>query len=320
MKIKQLSFTLLLLYLSFFGMAQQKNHPAVTYNNVIVNEHQLLMALVTDYLMYTVQSNDAQGIEQKRIQVIKQVDIAIEKIKSLTPFEEDTHMRDEALAVLMMYKEAYTQDFTTINTLKAESQKSYEAMRQYLKAEELAENKLNRTLLRFQKAQLAFAEKYELTISMENDELPMDIIFQVYKYNREVFLLYFKVFMQNDACLKALYTYDGKKLEQERLKLLQDTEEVITALESMEAYQQDNDYKESALAYVEFHQTFAQEGMVKLVAFFNQKERSKAETDQANALLDTYNVALEEVNDAFHEANIRLFQKYIPQEVQHKTE
>ncbi|MGB0522154.1 MAG: LIC11966 family surface protein [Flammeovirgaceae bacterium] len=293
----------------------QKNHPGVDYNDVIVGEHRVLLTLVTDYLVQTVHSDDFKGIEQKRLQVISQVESAIEKIKALGSFEGDTKMRDEALAVLGMYKEAYTQDFNTINSLKAKSQESYQAMAQYLMAEEMAEVKLNNTLKRFNKAQQEFAKRHNLIIDMGEEVHPMDIIFQVYKYNREVFLQYFKVFIQNEACLNALSKHDGDLLEQERLKLLKYAHEAEARLMTMKAYKKEVDYKQSAINYVVFHQASAQKWMAELAQLFKKPTLTQADIHKANDLIDTYNIGLGKAEDDFNHANISLLQTYIPQEL-----
>lgn len=299
------------------GFAQEKvkNHPGVDYNDVIVGEHRVLLSLVTDYLVQTVHSEDFAEIERKRKQVIDQVESAITKVQSLGDFEGDTKMRDEALAVLRMYKEAYTQDFNTINTLRAESQKSYEAMTQYLRAEELAEEKLNNTLKRFNKAQEEFADRHNLIIDMGGKKHPMDIIFQVYKYNREVFLQYFKVFIQNESCLNALYEQDAEKLDRERKKLILYAQDAHASLKSTETLKQDGNYKQSAMAYISFHIKFAQGGMLDLVKYFNNKSPERADATAAQKLLDQYNQELGQAEDAFHTANILLLRTHIPQEL-----
>ena len=304
-----------LLCIASSSFAQTKNHPGVDYNDIIVGEHHALLALVTDYLVQTVHSDDYKSIDLMRKQVIDQVENAISKIEALGPFEGDTKMRDEALEVLKVYKEAYTEDFNTINSLKAESQKSFEAMAQYLKAEELVEEKLNNTLKRFNRAQQEFAMRHNLTIENGKRKHPMDIIVQVYKYNREVFLQYFKVFIQNEACLNALYKQDGDLLDKERLKLLLHAQEARVTLKGMAPFQQDEQYKSSALSYISFHQEFAQDDMLKLVKIFHKDQITSEDIKQANRVLTKYNADLKAAEDAFHNANILLLQTYIPQDL-----
>ena len=201
-------------------LAQQFEEPAA-YNNYIVGEQNKVLAKVIEYIVQSVHNEDFSAVENKRLQVIGQIETAIQRIEKLEPFEKGDKLKLEALEVLKLYKEAYKEDFSEINVLKKNRESSFEAMEQYFEAQDKAELKMNKTAERFNNAQKAFIEKHALIMEEAEKDKTMEVISNVNKYSRDVFLEYFRISKLNAACLDALSAQNPDLLEKKRVALLE---------------------------------------------------------------------------------------------------
>ena len=313
--IKQLtiSFVICLSFLPFVGKAQRfsTDSPA-DYNNYIVAEQSKLMEKVVEYIVQTVHNNNFREVESKRLEVIGQIETSLYKLKQMSDFKGDNSMKEEALGMFKLYREAYVNDYSQINMLKQDRESSFKAMERYFQAQDQAEEKLRNSADQFDQAQKDFAKRHNMTIKEAESDGTMSNIVEVNKYSRKVFLEFFKVSKLNGKALDALNTQEPDKIEAARKVLLEGANEAFQSLSKIKDYEGDDEYRSRTLAYVAYHKLFAQNDLVKLKEILAKEERSDEEVDLYNQIIQTYNIDIQTLIKNFNDANNSLLRKHIP--------
>jgi len=169
---------------------------ASDYNNYIMREMSAAVQKNFEYISFNVHNDEFELIESRRKEVIQQIIQSKEKIKEMPPLDGDTRLRDEAVETLTEYQHAFELDYKLLIGLKKKSKDSYEAMEEYWKAEDKAEEKVNKATVRLRKAQQVYASKNNMKVvdGKENDALEqkMTRIMAVNTYWREIYLQFFK--------------------------------------------------------------------------------------------------------------------------------
>ena len=302
---------------------------ALKFNNLLVNEQNLVSAKNLEYVSYSVHSEDFTTIEQKRLDVVKQIDKSFKTISEKEAVEEVVKMKEEVLEVLKMYRTVFSLDFVTVNELKQNKQSSYQSMENYFKAQDAAEKKLSKASDRFSKAHERFAKKMGLELQAQEEDLKQAkkfaVINEVYGYTREVFLIQFKVSKADAEFMDALATQKSASyLDNKRVKLEQVSAEAVKTLKEKKGFKGDSKYKDSALDLVKFYEEMASKNysdMVELARVQVKKpdNLSRDEVDRYNELADNYNQTIaiynqkmQELTLKFNEENNKLLQKYVP--------
>lgn len=311
---------------SSFGQAQ---NAALEFNNLLVNEQNLVSAKNLEYVSYSVHSEDFATIEAKRLDVVKQIDASYKTIFEKNAPEEAVKMKEEVLEVLKMYKNVFTLDFVEVNELKQNKQSSYQAMENYFKAQDAAEKKLSKASERFSKAQERFANKMGVQLQAQEEDIKQAenfaVINEVYGYTRKIFLIQFKVSKADAEFMDGLTeNKSASYLDNKRAKLEDIANEAVKALKSEKGFKGDANYKNSALDLVKFYEEMAKKNyddMVQLVKMQakNPDKLSRDEVAQYNELVNNYNETIaiynkkmQELTMNFNEENNKLLQKYVP--------
>jgi hypothetical protein len=302
---------------------------ALEFNNLLVNEQNLVSAKNLEYVSYSVHSEDFATVEQKRLDVVKQIDKSSKTISKKDAPAEAAKMKEEVLEVLKMYKKVFTLDFVEVNELKQSKQNSYQAMENYFKAQDAAEKKLSKASQRFSKAQERFAKKMDVELKVQEEDAKevekFAVINEVYGYTRQIFLIQFKVSKADAEFMDGLSeNKSASYLDSKKSKLEDITGEAVKALKSTKSFKGDSKYKNSALDLVKFYEEMAKKNygdMVKLATLKakNPKKLSRDEVNDYNDLvnkynetINTYNQKIQELNSKFNEENSKLLQKYVP--------
>lgn len=301
------------LSISTTAIAQSFNtEDPVTYNNYIVAEQSELMSKVVEYIVETVHNNNYREVESKRLEVIGQIEMSINKLKQMAPFKGDSQMKDEALAVFKLYREAYVNDYSQINMLKKDRESSFKAMEMYFNAQDQAEEKLQQTAQKFTLAQQEFAKNNNMKIAEAERDGTMSAIAEVNKYSRKVFLEFFKISKLNGKCLDALNSQDAAIIEAARIALLEGSQSAKDNLTAFSAFKGNNEFRSRTLAYVAYHTLFAQNEVLELKRILETEDRTNEDIDRYNEIIQTYNKDIQTLIKNFNDANVNLLRQHIP--------
>lgn len=311
---------LLIILSSFFTVSAQEDETQLSesaneigeYNNYIVHQQSMMMRRLVEYIVHSVHNENFKEVEDKRQGVLFQIDLAIHNLEKLKPLESGDEMREKALEVFKLYKKLYSEDYGKINLLKRTKENSFENMETYFDALDKAESEINNSFNELNKVQLDFAEKHELKIKEHEKDGTMEIIANLNKYSRAVFLEYFKVYKLSSAFMNETVEQNDETAETTGEALLKGTEDAYTNLKNIEAYKGDEDYKNKAMAYVAYNKLFSTKDFPSIMSILTKEERSQADIDSLNEILTQYYNDTNDLLNQFNNANLNLMRTHIP--------
>jgi hypothetical protein len=295
-------------------MAQGEESP-VDYFNAVIQEYNKVSVKNMNYLSTSVHSENDNEVDAARKDVMKQIEKSIASIQNIKAYKGDEKLKQDALEVLKIEQGTYQTDFSDAILLKKDSKSSFEAMEKYYKAQEKAEKKLSQASDKLALAQKNFAEKYkfELKTDEQNRALQANIT-RLNQYTRDIFLAYFKASKNNGIFFDALNANKVSAMESARLNILSSTEEGINKIKNIGSFDGDKSYMEKSIAVLQYYKSLASKDFVTLVKVTGKKdtERTQADVDQYNGVINDYNVKNQKYINEFNEANRKILQKTIP--------
>ncbi|KAA3630913.1 MAG: hypothetical protein DWQ02_17170 [Bacteroidetes bacterium] len=307
------SFSVFLLSFCFIGIlsAQEFSAP-VDYFDYLNNQHNQLVVKNLEYVQHSVHSEDVQEVEAKRIEVIEQLGKTILKVGTLPPYGEDDSIRKELLTVLKSYLESFEIEFTEINILKSKSSESYEAMQEYLDAQDAAEKKLAKAADQYQKAQREFAERHNIKLLEAEENSEINQINKVNAYYRVVFMKYFRISKLNAAFTDAMNARDVENMKIFRLKLLTAAREELKKLQLFPDFNGNTRFRDSGIEIVKFHKELAEEDYQKMVNIMGKEEISQEDVNTYNAIINRINNKVAELTNIYNNELNNLLRSNVP--------
>lgn len=288
------------------------------YNNFIMKEMAAAVQKNFEYISFTVHTDDYELMDAKRKEVIMQINESKDRIGKMPPIEGDTRLRDEAVEALKEYQHAFELDYKDIIGLKRKSKDSYEAMENYFKAEDKAEEKVNKATQRLRKAQQTYASKNNMRIVDARDddalEQKMARISAVNSYWRDIFLQYFRVSKEYDQMWDLLAQQKAGPLEHQRQVALKAAEDVLPALRAKPAFNGDREFRDQTIGIVEYYQKVANEDFSRIVELLNRKDMTQQDVDFVNGIVNRCNADHERLAYNWNIASQDLFKKNVDKE------
>jgi hypothetical protein len=317
----QFVFTFFLLTFFFFSsQAQEEDYNFKNpsdYNNYIMKEMTVAVQKNFEYISFNVHSDEFELLETKRREVTEQIIQSKEKIKSMPPLDGDSRLRDEAAEALNEYQRAFELDYREIIGLKKKSKDSFEAMEAYWKAEDKAEEKVNKATTRLRKAQQAYATKNNMKVvdgKGDNElEQKMAKITAVNNYWRDIYLQFFKVSKEYDQLWDLLSKEKAEPLDHQRKQVIKTVDGVLPVLKAKTSYNGDIEFRDQTIDLIEYYQQVAKTDFAKIVEVLKKKP-TQEEIDLVNAIINKCNADHERLVYNWNIASKDLFRKNIDEE------
>lgn len=312
--MKYLIQIVVFLLLSNFSLRAQQFSSPIEYFDYINEQHMALSQKNLEYLQYSVHSDDLQLIEEKRFAIIKQLAEAVIRIGQLPPYDGDAAMKDEMLKVLEMYISSFEVEYKDINHLKARSLESFEAMEEYLAAEDAAEKKLAEAAELFRTAQEHFAQKHNIQLKFAEENSEIAQINKLNDYYRSIFLRQFKVSKLDAIFWDAVEKKDPKEMEKARLSLLSAAKSESKKLSSFPAFNDNTSFRDAAKDKINFLESLAEKNYKTIITVTTkpQEQLTQEDVDEYNNTINTYNQKNQEYTDKYNSEMDKLFKANIP--------
>lgn len=285
---------------------------ASEYNNFIVDEQNKLIVKIIDYNISNIHNNDLEENNQKRLEVVRQIESSMEKINSLSPFKSDNKLKEAAIAVFSLYKETCDIEFNEINLLRKDRESSFASMENYLKAQSKAEEKLRTAGEQFIKAQHDFAGKHKITIKDISRQNYFEDVSQVNHYSRQVTLEYFRVSKADAYFLDALNNQQASVMEEKRKGILLSGELSMKQMKSIQPYHQDSAYKVKAIDLINYHKNLAENEYLELIQILQKKARTQQDISRYNQIVVKVNETSQKLLSEFNRENKEMLKRNIP--------
>jgi hypothetical protein len=303
------------------GYAQEEEFNlknAGDYNNFIMKVMTEAVQKNFEYLSFVVHSEAYDQMDEKRKEVVRKIIESKEKVSQMPPLDGDVRLRDESIEVLNEYKNAFDLDYKHIIGLKRKSKDSFDAMKEYFKAEDEAEEKLNKATQKLRKAQRIYASKNNMTVvdGKSDDELErkMARAKATNVYWRSVFIEYFKVSEAYDLMWESLNQRRAAAIDNERHKVVKVADATLPEIAAIPAFNGDTEFRDQTIAIIEYYRQVAEVQFGKITEHLKRPELTQPDIDAINSIINQCNADHERLAYNWNMASQELFRKNVEKE------
>ena len=287
---------------------------AVEYMNQIGTEFKAIQNATWDYTRSIAKNKSARKVDKNRIELIQTITTSLAKVKKIPAFNGKTYFRDSTIAFLEMNKSVVAQDYEKIMNMEEIAEQSYDLMEAYMKAQEVASDRLSEAGDRITAVEKKFAEENKVTLIETSDKVSNKLkkAGEMYEYYNPVYLIFFKSFKQEAYFMDALNKSDVSGMEQNKSMLSKTAQEGLELMSKVQAFKADETLKKACIEMLNFYKEEADKKFQVFIDFQTTKEgfekakktlESKKEKDRTKQDIDTYNKLVKEYNDATLEYN-----------------
>jgi predicted DNA-binding protein len=266
------------------------------------------------FMTYT--SASAHGKREKKVEALRsklmdEIQEARMNISGMPGYKGDKSYRDTAVNFMKFYYNVMNEDYAKIVNMEEIAEQSYDDMELYILAEEKVQEKLKEGNARMTEAQKQFAAKNNINLLADKSEMGemLDEVAGTNKHYHEVYLIFFKPYIQEQHLTEAISKGNITGIEQSKNAMLKYAQEGLTALASLKGYNGDKTLINGCTAMLKFYVKEADK-TAGVSDFFLTKERFdgiKKEMDKKSNRtkedVESYNKAVNDINKASQSYN-----------------
>jgi hypothetical protein len=284
---------------------------AVEYFQAIKTISDAVVTKNVELLQYAVHKDNPMEIETKRLEVFQVIIKGQQEAKAMKPLPTDQGLLRELNTIMDLYIESLQRDFMQLLELKSESDNSYEAMQLYLDSQSALEKKIQEANERFEKAQEAFAKANQITLLENEQNKEIETLNRMQRYQRAVFLKFFKVSKLNANFLDLLDANDPAALEKARRELLGVGQSELKSLRAMPDFNGFGGYRDAAVRFVDFFQEMAEKEYAHMTDIVRRGAQTQQDVDNYNNAIQKYNETASRLHNELNNALQELRQRNV---------
>jgi len=312
MKTISLTLTLFCILISSAISAQTFNN-ASEYLDFVGEEQQAITKNMWKYTKAVAHSKSDRSIGAKRKNLLKTIDKAIEKIEKADGFDGDEY-KNQVLKHMRLNKSLLNHDYAEIVDMKAVAEQSYDAMEAYIVAQEMADKKMEESQQEYESNFYAFAEKHNIEIIESENDLgrKMKISNEVFEHYNDMYLIYFKVYINEIYLWEAVEANDVSAIQQNSNALNAAAKEGLEILKTQSKYKNDDSVIKATKTAFEFFIDETENKMPQLTDFLILNEdfekiknnlEQTPERERTEEQIDAYNKKVKDINKAVKNYN-----------------
>lgn len=292
---------------------------ASEYLDFIATEQESVTKNMWKYTKAIAHSKNDRTINAKRNVLLKTVEKAIAKIENADGYDGEDYKK-QVLTYMRLNESLLNQDYAKIIDMKEVAEQSYDAMEAYVLARELADQKMEDAYNEYDTNFRLFAAKHNISIVESETDLgnKMKISNQVFNHYNELYLIYFKVSINEMYLIDALSKNDVGAIQQNANALSQTAKEGLEILKTVELYKNDKSIAEVTKDAFEFFIDEADNQVPQLTEFLILNEdfetikntlEKTPERKRTKEQIDTYNKKVKDINkavDNYNKVNTKL--------------
>jgi len=320
LSIRCISFLLLF----FAATTQSFSQTAVEYLNSMTVEFGEIKNGYFAYINQVAHGKSAKKADTKRQEVLGTIKAARTKIAKMKAYNGKTTLRDSLISYLDLSYNVMANDYAKIMDMEAISEQSYDFMEAYVKAQEIANDKINKGSDMVSAAVDSFAEENNITLSAASDDSRdriLKIANSVMKFQSDMSLLLFRSSFQEQQMIAGLSASNISAVQQSRQALIEASKAGLKSLDTIPSYKGDGTMEVACRNLLAFYQDEATNQIPGLLEFYLAKENfekikkvidskpkgsvTKEEADQYNGALQKYNNSIASYNAKNTELNTK---------------
>jgi hypothetical protein len=264
------------------------------------------------YASASAHGKEARKVENIRQKLLNEVQEARMNIGSMPSYKGDKSYRDTSVNFMKMYFNILNDDYARVLNLEEIAENSYDEMEALLNVKDAIDLKLEEGNKRVREAQIAFAKAHNVNlVEGEANALTekLNKVHDLNKYYNEVYLIFFKPYVQEQSLVEAISKKNVTGVEQSKNALRKYSEEGLEKLKTIKSYEGDNSVTDACKSLLQFYIkeadatatisefTLANENFDKIKTEFQKK------SDPSKADVDAYNNAVKDINNKSQKYN-----------------
>ncbi|WP_298894400.1 hypothetical protein [uncultured Psychroserpens sp.] len=307
MKSLSLKLTIILL-LVITTVSAQNFKNASDYLEFVAKEQKTITQSMWRYTKAVAHNKNDRSINNKRKNLIKSIDRAILRIKKAKSYDGDSY-KNQVLEHLNFNKNLLNQDYAKIIDMKAVAEQSYDLMEAYILAQEFANKKMEESQKNYERNFHDYATKHRIEIIENESDLgkKIDISNDVFTHYNDLYLIYFKVYINEVYLWEAVKVNDVSAIQQNANALNMAAKEGLDILKTIHSYKNDNSILLATQKVFEFFIDESKHQVPVITEFLilnEDFERIKVLLDQTpehtrtQVQIDNYNKKVKDINKA----------------------
>ena len=304
-------FAAILLFASNLSFAQDYDTP-LKYMDAISKQQENVSKKYMAYTSASAHGKREKKVEKLRNSLINEIDEARMNIGSMASFKGDKAYRDSAVNFMKFYYSVMNDDYSKIINMEEIAEQSYDEMEAYLLLQEKVDQKFEEANKKLTAAQKEFGGKNNINIIEGKSELGEKIkeAGAVSKYYHQVYLVFFKPYIQEKNLMEAIKKNNLTGMEQSKSSMLKYAQEGLVKLSAMKGYNGDLSLVGACKTLLNFYIKEAEKTSIindflltkeKFEAI--KKEMDKKGDKRTKEDVDAYNKAVNDMNKSSNDYN-----------------
>lgn len=303
----------IILFLITVSLSAQQFDNALVYLEFIGKKQEAIAKNSWKYTKAVAHSKSDAKIRQRRKVLIRSIDKAIKNISHANGFEGDD-FKNKVLANLNLQKQVLMNDYSKLIDMKEVAERSYDMMEAFFVAKDMADEKLEEAQNQYENDYYAFAAKNNINIIESDSDLSkkMKVSKEVFDYYNTMYLIFFKVSVNEIMLMEALKNNDVSGIQQYANSLAEESKAGLLKMEDVSLYKNDKSIVEVTKKAFQFYLDEAENQFPILIDFllltedFNkikktidntpQRKRTKAQVDAFNKKVKAFNKGVKTFN------------------------
>jgi predicted DNA-binding protein len=311
--MKQL-LTLIILACTGISLHAQDFDTPVKYMDYISTQRENISKKFMAYASASAHGKRARKVENLRLKLLDEVQEARMNIGSMPSFKGDKTYRDSAVSFMKLYYNILNEDYTKVLNIEEIAENSYDEMETLLLIRDGIDRKLEEGNSKIHGAEVEFAKNNKVTLVESTSELgeKLQQVHELDKYYNEVYLLFFKPYMQEKTLVEAVGKGNITSIEQTKNAMQNYAQAGLDKLKEMKSFQGDNSVLAACKFILQFYVKEASD-MSAITDYYLANERFEKmkkdyekKSEPTKADVEAYNKSVNEINKASNAYNQKI--------------
>jgi hypothetical protein len=307
-------FTLVIFFITGPAAAAQDFDSPVQYMDYISLQRGNISKKFMSYASASGHGKRARKVENLRMKLLDEVQEARMNISGMPSFKGDKTYRDSAVSFMKLYFNVLNDDYTKVLNMEEIAENSYDEMEALLMIKEGIDKKLEEGNAKLRKAEEDFAKAHNINLIESSSDLGEKLkqVHEMNKYYNEVYLLFFKPYMQEQSLVAAGGKGNITGIEQTKNTVQNYAQAGLDKLKDLKPYQGDNSMLFACRSMLQFYVKEAGD-MGAITDYYLTKERFEKiqkeyerKSEPSKADVDAYNKGVNEINKASEAYNRKI--------------
>lgn len=292
------------------------------YADYLIKRHNFTVERNFDFYTYSVHEQDLQKANQRRQEVIAEVEARAREVEAAPAWEGDESLRNSVGKVIGYHLSSLREDYVNIWELRMQSSNSSEAMEKYFEALNKLETEARQASEELERVSKAFAEKNKLRVAEEEQESLLsrriEQVNQVNQYYRSLFLTYFTAAKVQEELMPLVQEERWNEAKDMVTGFEKELEQLRQEVQQAGDFDGDDTYREVISEALDFFSLMASEKYPQIikVGLTPDTELTQEDVNAYNEAIQYFNENGARINQKVNETGDAFLKKHIPKPVE----